>query len=308
VENNRAVTYFRPVNGVYKATEVPMGTANNRSGWGTIDVSRNGGYAGTVGIVAHTPDYLFLWDGSTFVKSPAFNPDVYPSFVFSGANIFLAAGGTENTVPSKMYKTADLGTSFSLLSTISDYSPQDIIWAENGTTEVDISKSPDEKYITFAGCNIGYGEAFDGVPIDSCDNTWLLYSTDSGTSWSPAEIAIDGYPGMVENYPLPYFSPLIENFSQISTAVDNNGTIHMVANGYGLSFNLSGDSLHFNKYAFPIIYWNSVNQQWKAISDINIDTIQALADIWELKPSGERSPAFGQSFPALSVSEDGNVL
>lgn len=313
VGNNRAVTYIRPEGGVYKQTEVPMGTGNNRSGWGMIDVSRAGSYAGTVGIVAHSPNYLFLWDGTSFVKSSPINADFYPSFAFSGDNAFVTTSTSDRTVPYKMYKTEDLGTTFNLYDSISHYSPSQIFWRENASTEVDISKSPNEQYIVYAGTNYAAGgdtlaKVFNGFAPDSADNIWIIYSSDAGSTWNPALIAPDGYINLVDNYPVPFFSPIFLYTSEVTSAVANDGVVHIVANGYGLAFTDTDSGLVYEgRKAFPILYWNSNTQLWKAISNIAIDTLQDLYDIWASKPS-DRNLALGQSYPALSVSEDGHLL
>ena len=75
--------------------------------------------------------------------------------------------------------------------------------------------------------------------------------------------------------------------------------MHYVANGYGVVFNATHDTAIAN--AFPILYWNSSSHTWKSISDVAIDTIQSIADLYPTN-------CIGQSYPGIAVSDDGQYV
>ncbi|WP_297839983.1 hypothetical protein [Ignavibacterium sp.] len=83
--------------------------------------------------------------------------------------------------------------------------------------------------------------------------------------WTGKTIAPDGKFDLVSGYHTPNYAPLFENFGQVDIAVDNNGVMHAVANGYGLVFNATRDTAIGN--AFPVLYWNSSSNTWVSISD-----------------------------------------
>ena len=93
---------------------------------------------------------------------------------------------------------------------------------------------------------------------------------------------------------------MFDNFGQIDGAVGNNGIIHIVANGYGPVFN-SPSGVNIIGYSVPVLYWNSSSRQWISISDISIDTIQSIINYY---PGND----LGQSYPGISVSDDGQTL
>lgn len=280
-------------------------TVSGNSGWPAIDVQSQGGAVGTLGIVGHhvavaggaAVSRLAIWDGSSAFLPPAtFDPYTDPSMLFVGDTIFLATSG--NRALPTMYKTIDYGVSFSKYDSITRYHPNPIFFAEPGGVEVGMAKSQNEQYLAYFGTNEGIvgggAHAYNGTSQDSCDNFWLVYSTNRGATFTGKRLAADGVPGLVSGYPVPAFSPLFSNFGHVNVAVGNNGVWHAIANGYGLD-TTSG------KAYFPIIYWNSTTNAWKSISDFAIDSIQDLA---ARRPGN----AIGQSYPSISVSDDGKVL
>ena len=262
------------------------------AGWPDIDVSRSGSNLGTIGIVGHTPSRLAVWDGTAF-QVATFGPATDPSFQFSGDNIFL--GNSGNRTQFQMYKSTD-GTTFTNFDSISAFgpSPKDVFWTANGSVEMGLSKSPDETQLVYYGVNGGNGAEFDGVPADSCDNVFAISSPDGGTTWTPKKLAIDGHKGLVAAYPT--YAPWFNYWDQMDLSVTNAGTIHAVAGGFGYNFNTPDTTLWF-----PVLYYNSKSNTWITISNHAIDTMQNLFT-WA---AGRHQ---GNSFPSVSVSEDGKLV
>jgi len=295
--SKRVIHYIYPDGAVY-AKMVPFDSVAAASGWPDISVKNVGSDLGTVAIVGHTPSKLGISDGASPFLVTGFNPSTDPSVAWGGENIFLAASG--NRTQFQFYKSEDLGSTFTNWDSISSYHPTPIWWVENGGVEVGIATSPDNNYIAYYGTNAGQAgggaHVYNPVSADSADNFWAIYSTNGGTSFTGMRIAADGVIGLVANR--PGYAPLFENFGHVDMAVANDGVWHAVANGYGLTFDGTGTA---TGNMFPLIYWNSTTNAWTAISDIKIDTIQAISDLYPTN-------SIGQAYPSVSVSPDGKVV
>lgn len=340
--SNRSVTYIRPEGGSYVGTEVPMGTGNNRSGWGAIDYPKTGTLADQViGIVAHVPNYLFIWDGTQFATPTTIEANTDPSLVFAGDAIFAPVSG--NRALFEFYRSDDFGATFSKYDDIAAYSPSPIYYGANGGVEVDAFKSPNEMYVGYVGTNANNGHVVDGVSKDSADCLWLVFSTDGGATWAGKTLGYDGdndgqpdytvesifvdsatvtlpsgatetvFVGADKNF---YYHPLFENFGQAHGAVGNDGVFHVVANGYGqwysevFTVRTGEGDVEVQLYGgdqFPVLYWNSNHPEingspvWISIDNYDIASFQAADRDFP-------GNALGQSFPQISTSEDGMVL
>lgn len=266
-------------------------------GWPHIDVALTSpDILGTIAIVGHSPSILAIWDGTAFASS-VFDPSTDPSVQFIGDQIFLGTSG--NRTQFMFYRTGDFGTTFTAFDSISTWSPEPIFWVTNGGVEVGMSKSQNEQNLVYFGTNANGYHLYERA--DSVDNAWVIYSIDGGASFSGKVIGQDGDFNAVTGYHTANYTPLFENFGQLDAAITNNGTIHAVANGYGLVF--SGQTPNDSAIAnsFPLLYWNSNTNTWKSISDPAIDQLEYLG-------VGYPGNGIGQSFPSISISEDGNVL
>ncbi|MFH1194521.1 MAG: T9SS type A sorting domain-containing protein [bacterium] len=339
---NRSVTLFIYDGTTWANHEVPMGTANNRSGWGAIDVPLTGALAGAgvAGVVAHVPNQLFLWDGFGFTASEIeANSD--PSIAFSGDNIFTAVSG--NRLLFTFFSSADYGITWTQWGTANDFVPP--LYGVSGSAEIDLAKSPNEQNIVMAACQTGDGHAGlgadEGVTAANADQAFVMYSTNAGANWTAQVIGYDGEPILPDyhytshidtlNVTLPdastedvYYNqdveweyyPLFENFAQITANITNNGVVHAVMNGYGqwrkeiTVATSQGDvtSVYALQYAHPVIYWNSASKAgWQTISNFDVDLFAEKI----VEAGGEYTypgNAFGQCYPSLGISDDGQVL
>jgi len=271
--------------------------SNGAGGWPHIDLGRTGASQGFVGMVWHTPTRLSIWDGATgyFTNQIEGTGSLDPSLQLAGDNIWIATSGARTQY--KFYKSTDFGVTFELWDSISGFAPS-IYWKAYGSVEVGMSKSKNEQYLAYFATNEGEGHVFNGVPEDSADNFWIVFSSDGGNNWTGRMIGFDGKLDQVQNY-LPNYAPLFENFGQVDLAISNNGVFHAVANGYGLVLNEARDSAI--AAAFPVLYWNSSTNQWVSISDLKIDTIQAILSYFPTN-------SIGQAYPSIAVSDDGQVI
>lgn len=271
-----------------------------QSGWPHVDLGLTGDGAGLVAGVFHTPSRYFIWDFGTTYNATQFDGSTDPSIQLSGNTIWLAASG--NRLLFTFYKAVDFASPV-LWDTISSFHPSPIWWIENGGVEVGMSKSQNEQNLLMFGTNTGIAgggnHVYNGIPEAEADNFWVISSTDAGATWTGEMIAPDGVINGVSGYHTPQFAPLIENFGQVDMAVTNDGVKHALANGYGLTFNATGDTAIGN--SFPVLYWNSTTDTWVSISDKEIDTVAAIADLYPTN-------SIGQAYPSISVSENGQVL
>lgn len=302
--SRRKVDYIRPVSGVYTVTNV-FDTTTGNAGWPQIDVARTGSAPGTIGVVGHhiaggvINTKFAVFDGtSAFLVSPFGESGTDPSVQWIGDVAYLATSG--NRVQYRFFKTTDFGVSFTgtARDSIGGWVPP-LWWVENGGVEVGMCKSANEQHLAYFGTASGIAGGgnhnYNGTAIDSCDNFWIIKSSDAGANWSAARVAADGVIGSVAAYPT--YAPLYENFGQVDAAVSNDGVYHYVANGYGLDF--TGTTATGN--VFPVLYWNSNNTAVKSISDRAIDTIQAISDLYPTN-------SIGQAYPSVSVTADGQVV
>ncbi len=254
---------------------------NSQGGFPNIDVSLTGSTAGFWGISSETNSKIAINTNSGLTIH---NTPPSPVFVFSNGRIFLWSKSQ-----SKLYRSDDLGISFVLIDSLQRFHP-DMIYNPQGS-DAKIKKSKNEKYILIVGTSSGDGHVYSGVAENRADNLWIMYSTDYGYSWNAERIAADGVPNLVSNYHTADFAPLFENFGQVDGAIDDSGYVHIAANGYGVV--VSGAQPYKNQ--FPMLYWNSITRNWIAISSINIDTLQAIADYYP-------GSLIGQSYPSIVVT------
>jgi len=285
------------ITGTYTHTDVFGGQA----GWPDIDVERLGTNVGTIGIVGHSPDKLALWDGVSAFSLNQFSGagTTDPSLAFGNATIWMGNSGVVSRTLPAFYSSPD-GTTFTNWDSIKAYT--NIFTPYPGSVEIGISKSPDETKIVYYGAGAGaaannvWHNKVLGYPLDSCDNIWTVATTNSGTNWTAKEIEIDGQLGMITAYPT--FAPITRYMDQIDLAVTNAGVVHAVSSGFGLNIKTNPAD---TTYWFPILYYNSASDKWITISSHAIDTIQDL----NIYGAGRHA---GNSYPAVSVSEDGKVV
>jgi hypothetical protein len=278
---------------------VTQSVSNGAGGWPHIDLGLTGDGTGTLALVWHTPSRLSIWDGGAGYLTAQFDPSTDPSVQMSGGNIYLATSG--GRVQYQFYKTTDFGVSFANWDSIKTFVPS---WTNNGGVEVGMSKSQNEQHLVMFGNAEGTptgggAHVYSGANPNEADCFWVMKSTNGGTNWTAQKIAVDGEFDKVVGYHTPNFAPIIENFSQTDIAIANNGVFHAVANGYGLRFNATRDTSLGAQ--FPLLYYNSTSNTWKAISSRAIDTIGAIANYYPTN-------AIGQSYPSVATNEDGSVV
>jgi hypothetical protein len=134
-----------------------------------------------------------------------------------------------------------------------------------------------------------------GTSTEADADMWGYFtSTDQGTSWTWTTIGVDG-----DDF-LPGYFNLVQNFGQHGAVLDNNDNVHAVANGYSLR--AAPDTTRFT---MDVIYWDATNgfkslvgfdREWDIIND-------------EVLPRQSVSTnAFGCCYPAISISDDGQVI
>ncbi|MBL1212007.1 MAG: T9SS type A sorting domain-containing protein [Ignavibacteriae bacterium] len=263
------------------------------TGWGTMQVPTVGPALGKALIMGHVGGNT-SWmnvDLTTFAPD---GPDSvvagnFPSFVYlDDGTVFVT-----NT-NGQLYKTTDMGVTNQDWGSLDPADP--LITAYN--SEYLLKKSPNGMYIFHPSCYARAGEGgFGGVGKDSADMATISYSTDSGETWTIGEmIGEEGYTPVVNR--TGYF-PLFENFGQVNGGVDDNGVMHVTMNGYGYWDNGTDTT-----FAFPGIYWNSRDREWKAFTDEAVEQgIYLEADTYDRPGNG-----LGNAYPSISMTADGMKL
>lgn len=329
----RAVTLIYEEGGSYVQAEIarfnnPLGN----TGWPSMDYPLTGDLAGQgiIGIAAHSPVGLYIWDGGGFVSSPVGEAPLDPSFLFAGNLMYVFTSGDRSEYD--FYVSEDYGVSFNQFAVMSDFT--NIPWVDGqsgiANIELDVAKSDNEMHIAVFGGNDNEGNRhFDGDTVVP-HNVWLLTSDDGGATWNERVLLEDGdlfelpeYPSFFVDtvtvdgvqYPVNqevtadrfYYGAYTAYLHFGSVAVDNNGVSHVTFTGWGHAFatiNVEGvgDVDVFDFY-HPVLYWNSADQDWKVISS------PALSSFSINYPDADAiNRGLGLAWPNVSVSGDGNVV
>lgn len=267
-------------------------TPADGSGWGTLQVANAGPLANTALVMCHQGGNSKLWfvDLATFAVTGG-NTAVagnFPSFAY----LDDGTGWLTNT-SGEVWKSTDAFATFTSQGWFLD--PADP--APTGyPSEYILSRSPNGQYLMHvAAWSMNGNGQFDGVVEDSSDYTGINYSTDAGATWQFEIIGRDGYT-MVDNRPGYY--PVFENFGQVAGIVDDNGVMHVTANGYSIYAPSAGDTT----FAFAALYWNSRDRKWIAVSD---ETIEKDPNYDSAKRPGN---GIGCAYPVPSATTDGSNI
>ncbi len=293
-------------------TNFSASAADSGAGWGTLNIADAGPLDGNALVMYHQggnswltkvnlkdPNLTVTLSNSSLIEG------TFPSFVYmDNGNIFA------NSYYAEVFKSEDQGSTFNSIGEYFD--PSDLPIFDNGTSsgypsEYILKKSPNGKYLfnvdtwtagdpSNGGNNGGPG----GAPVDSTDYVGINYSTDSGSTWAFEVIGRDGITPVANR---PGYYPLFANFGQVNGVVDNNGVIHITANGYG--YWLDGiDTL----VACPALYWNSRDKQWLAVSDTLVE--HDLDNIFGPGVNDKYWPGngLGNAYATPSISPDGQNI
>jgi hypothetical protein len=284
----RGVEFFIALEGeftTFSASDVAL-----YSGWGHIQTVTEGPFANQSIVMMHQGGQTFysvfsLTDFSFTQQHVLLSDDTgnFPSFyAYPDGDVLIT--GTDGLV---RLSTDQLATN-TVTGTL------DIDLSTDYPSEYVFRGSPNGMYVASVGAFTVSGSAFDGVPEDSTDFVMLSYTTDKGTTWTQEMIAREGVTTVANR---PGFLPYFENFGQVSLAVDNNGVMHVGANGYGLT--VAGDDTTF---VYPALYWNSRDRQWLAASNPAWEgPDDRMADF---RPGN----GIGNSYVIPSVSADGQTV
>lgn len=276
----------------YYVQDAPFGEETDITG-PQIDAFDTDTETSTV-FTGENPNRMVIFDGTGYSPVRGFSPGSGGAAVNTGSTIFL--GSTGNDTEYQFYSTQDNGVTFNNWGSISNYNPPNLYWQSNGSKVIGLTRSPNGQHIVYWGTSHNAppdqeAHVFDGVPPDSADQVWMVYSHDAGATWTAERLISDGEE-VLDGYPYPNCVHLVENFSQVDIAVNDEGIIHIVANGYGVQLNSAMDSVIQEIY--PVIYTNSERSDWIALSPPELDTLQILGDLYP-------GNCIGQSYPGIGV-------
>ena len=255
-----------------------MGHSNGKSFWAVYNPFDSSVVRDTVGIDGNFPSFIYLPDGTIFMTNAKDNGLL-------------------------IHKSTNLGESWTVHTSIGEGDPD--FSAGNITdqpSELPIRSSPNRKHLSITGCFKNASTT--GNP----DIVYNYYSDDYGETWQGRIIGWGSgenplYGQIINRDYAPYFC----NFSQLSAEVDNNGTTHVIINGYG-EYTIAPDS---TDYVYPVLYWNSLQEEWNAVSNIVNESNTDGCGNYVINWFGGRLYAgfgIGQAYPTLSVSEDGGIV
>lgn len=328
----RAVTLIYEDGGEYVKAELSrFDNPTGNTGWPSLDAPLTGELAGAgiVGIAAHSPVGLYLWDGSGFVSSPVGTTPLDPTLLMAGDTWYVITSG-DRTEP-EFFVTNDYGLSYDRFAVMSDFS--EIPWggdASATTIEIDAAKSDDEMHLAFFGGNANDGNKhFDGEDIVP-HNVWLLTSDDAGATWNQKILIEDGDLFELPEYPTFFVDTVTVDGEKYavnqevtadrfyyggwtaylhfgSVAVDNNGVSHVTFTGWGHAFatvDIEGvGPVDVFDFYHPVLYWNSANEEFKVVSSLDLNSF-----IINHPDADAINRGLGLAWPNVSVSGDGNVV
>jgi hypothetical protein len=254
---------------------------NIASGWPSINYCKSGPLNGK--FLAHCGSEISVidptnWQHNTYQSSLA----AISSIVYLPDGTILAA----TTSDLNIYKSTDQGVSFIPFKIIGNGDPN----VQNIFPLGVIYSSEDGQNLSI----VTEATAFD--PLD-LPLLYLYYSTNGGNSWAGRILGISGAYGQVANR---NYAPLFTNFSQLSAVVDNNGITHVAVNGYGNGV-LPGST--DTTEVFPVLYWNSRDNDWIAITDEFLE--HPTDDFGNILRNLRAGNGIGNAYPTISLTPDG---
>ncbi|HSW55817.1 MAG TPA: T9SS type A sorting domain-containing protein [Ignavibacteriaceae bacterium] len=289
----------------FSAFDETAGTSGSAAyGWGNMQYCEGGTLDGNVLMFAHSNgnSWHSVIDLTNLVPVTPF-PSVsvagnFPSFVYLTDGTIIM-----NNTNYVFYASTDYGATFDSLFFVGDGDPNFVYNAANTPAELPIFKSDDGSVIATVG-------GFDGVfTSGNPDGMYWYGSTDGGGTWGGLAAGrgsgTNPLYGQVINQT---YAPYMTNFAQVNANVSNDGTTHIVINGYGEGV-LQGATDTTN--VFPVLYWNSNHQDWISVSMPEMD---APTDGFGNFVTGGTTTrlysgnAIGQAYPNVSTSDDGRVV
>jgi len=215
---------------------------------------------------------------------------ISPSFVYlNDGTIWLSSADM------KIYKSTNAGVSFQHITDVGD-GDSNFGTPSDSPSELPIHLSSDGQFLSVIG-------AFEGAYLtDNPDIVYWYYSTDYGATWQGEVIGKGSgnnpeYGQIINRNYAPYFT----NFAQGNAVVDDVGVTHVVYNGYGEGVLPGAIDTTF---VFPVIYWNSNQREWKAITDSE----KEAPDDGHGNMINDYYPgnAIGNAYPSITVSSEGH--
>ncbi len=290
----------------FSAFDETVGTSGSGTyGFGNMQVCVGGDLDGNALMFAHSNgnSWHSVIDLTNLVPVTPF-PTVniagnFPSFVYLTDGTIIM-----NNTNAVYYSSSDYGATFDSLFVIGDGDPNfGSAFGANAPSEIPIWKSDDDAVIA----SVWAGDA--GVAPANPDIVYWYGSTDGGATWGGLIAGVGSgtlpeYGQVINRNYAPYFT----NFSQLNANVSDDGTTHIVINGYGEGV-LPSTTDTVN--VFPVLYWNSNHQDWIAVTD---PLTEAPTDGFGNFVTGGTTTrlysgnGIGQAYPNVSTSTDGRIV
>jgi hypothetical protein len=265
------------------------------TGFGDISVWRSTAADGIAAVASHTVTRLAVnaAPGDTnFVASivpyprPANGGPGDPVTDIQGTtdNLFLfTTGGNRDDIWA--FKTSDFGTNWVFLDSLKRHIPGATAWGIGLDVPVQVTPAG-MLYVFDAPTGTGAVPPLGTSGTADADRLGYYRSTNGGVNWTWTTVAVDGQ-SVLASKPFEYY--LFENFGQLDGCVDQNGTVHMVVNGYGFDY-ARPDSAEI----FRILYWNSQSNTWKFLDR---DTLNRPPYVTAAQRSGN---GIGRPYPTIT--------
>jgi Secretion system C-terminal sorting domain len=219
---------------------------------------------------------------------------LWPGFAVNGNTIFLTDTPDPARIPGNSFYSTDYGATWTQSSFPTPPNPAAIDF-ENPESWPEFNPANSSE--------IGFAMLQEEEPTPGGENyqggvAWTS-TTDLGATWNSMTVYDFGtiLPGNFAYLPQTYFQYTF--YTQIMNAYSDNGTGHLVFNGNG--FQVSGADT-FSIY--PIVYWNTQQQQLIELTADSVARNPAIADtVFALFPYR----CVGNSWPSIATGPDGVV-
>lgn len=223
---------------------------------------------------------------------------VWPGFDTDGNTVVITTTDDPSRIPGRTYVSTDAGVSFTEIGWPSLIIPATTKFSNAETMPILNPANPQQiNLLNMESDGVsGSTAATDGGIVWSVSNDLSV-----GTAWN-STVVYEFKTLLSDN---SYYDPYglgASVYSELASAVSEDGTGHVVFNGSGIQFDANGDTLY---PIHALVYWNSNQQQLIELSDPAIARHPVLGDSIDTYFPGR---SWGMGYPHVTTGPNGTVL